>query len=338
MKKILTILLTIFLITSCTSTSSLKEYRGQITDGANRTVQIPVNNNKTTIASVYAVSVPFIVALELTDRVVAINTKSNFWKKADSNLENIGSIGKGNVDLEKLAIYNPDVLIHRANDQETIDAVKKLNVDTICIKTENIDDIINTLTILGTYFDKKERAKEVTNWINNKIEYIDEIVKTIPSEDRKTAILFGGEVGRVAGNDMLQTWMIEKAGGIPIIDEGKDFNWINIGTEKIFEYNPEVIFCTSSTSLSYTVDDLLNDKTWSALTAIQNKTIYIVPCKNDSWDMPGISCVIGIMYMLYKMYPNYFSLDELKNEVHGYYNFMFNRTFDEELNIDWNNF
>ena len=300
-------------------------------------MQIPINNSDTTIASVYAVSVPFIVALELTDKVVAINVKSNFWNKANENLNNAGTVGRGTVDLEKLATYNPGVFIHRSNDLETVEAVEKLGVDVICITVENIDDVKNTLTMLGTYFQKETRANEVNNWIDSKIQYIDKVVSTIPENERKTTLLMGGEEGRVAGNDMLQTWMIEKAGGIPVIDEGEDHNWINIGVEKIFAYNPDVLFCTSSTSRNYKTDELINDPAWSAMKAIKNKELYVIPCANDSWDMPGISCILGIMYMTYKMYPEYFPLENLKEEVDEYYNFMFGKTFDEELKIDWEN-
>ena len=69
--------------------------------------------------------------------------------------------------------------------------------------------------------------------------------------------------------------------------------------------------------------------------AIKNKNIFIVPTANDSWDMPGISCVLGIMFMLHKMYPEYLPLDKFQAEVDEYYNFMFGRTFDEELDIKW---
>ena len=335
MKKIFILLLVIFLLSSCASEKPKNEYKGELIDGAKRTVKIPLNNSETTIASVYAVSVPFIVALKLTDRVVAINVKSSFWYKANDDLNKVGTVGRGTVDLEKLATYNPDVFIHRSNDLKTIEAVEKLNIDTICITVENIEDVKNTLTMMGDYFGKEQRAEEVNDWINKKIEYIDEIVSIIPNDIKKTAMVMGGELGRVAGNDMLQTWMIEKAGGIPIIKEKENHNWINIGIEKIFTYNPEVIFCTSSTSRNYKIEELLKDSTWGSIEAVKNNDVFVIPCGNDSWDMPGISCLLGIMYMIYKMYPDYFSIEDLKKEVNEYYNFMFGRTFDKELNIVW---
>ena len=340
MKKIFNSLIIIFILvtsSSCKQEVLNDESKKVIIDATNRTIEIP-NNNDYRIASVYAVTVPFLEALKLTDKVVAINVKSNFWNIADKYLDEAPTVGRGTVDLEKLATLNPTVFIHRSNDPKTVEAVEKLGIDTICIKVENIEDIIYTLKILGDYFNQSDNANKTIDWINTKIEYIDDIVSKIPNEERKTAILIGGEKDRVAGKDMLQTWMIEKAGGIPLIQEEMNHNWINIGVEKIFMYNPDYIFETSSTARNYTSEELMSDKAWSEVKAIKNRNIYEMPTALDSWDIPGLSCIIGTMYMLYRMYPDYFSLEELKTQVDDYYTYMFNQTFDEVLNIDWSNF
>lgn len=342
MKKILKVLIVINLVlclSSCASNKKEdKKVISTIVDGAGRTVNVYEDGDKATVASVYFVATPFFVALDMSDRVLAVNTRNNFWKKADEGLNKAGTVGKGNVDLEKLAEYNPSVLIHRSNDPETIEAVSKLDIDTICITVENAQDIIDTLEMLGTYFAKQENAKKAIDWFNSKIELIDSIVDGIALQERKTAILIGGEIGRVAGNDMIQTWMIEKAGGIPVIKEGKDHNWINIGIEKVLDYDPEFIFCTSSAARNYTIEDIYNNKAYMEMLAVKNKNIYDIPTKYDSWDMPGLSCVLGIMYMLHEMYPTYFSKEDLEDEVDDYYRFMFGRCFDKELELDWDNF
>lgn len=343
MKKIFIVLITTLLLLSSCSTNNFVEQEevetiGEITDGANRIVKIRKDCKDATVASVYAVSVPFLVALKITDRIKAINVKSNFWKIANEDLNKAPSVGRGNVDLEKLASYYPTVLIHRSNDPKTVEAVEKLGIDVICITVENVDDIKYTLTILGDYFGVKENADKAKEWIDKKFAYIDSIVENIPIEERKTALLMGGELGRVAGNDMLQSWMIEKAGGIPVVDDGENHNWINIGVEKIFAYNPDVIFCTSSTARDYTNEELLSDDAWNSLDAIKQQALYVIPSQLDSWDMPGISCVLGTMYMLRKMYPDYFSVDDFEDQVDDYYRYMFGRCFDTELELDWDSY
>ena len=330
----------VFGLAACSSAGGRKDYEvvGTVTDACGRTLDIRSNANESTIASVYFVAAPFFVALGISDRVLAVNARTTFWTMADEGLGKAGTVGKGNVDLEKLAAYAPTALVHRSNDPETIEAVEKLGIDCICITVENMNDIISTLDLLGAYFGVPENAKAAKDWIESEFAYIDSIVEKIPVSERKTAMLLGGELGRVAGSDMLQTWMIEKAGGIPVVQEGKDHNWVDIGVEKVFSYNPDVLFCTSSAARSYTKEEIYADSAWSALTAVKNREIYQIPTKGDSWDMPGLSCALGTLYMLHEMYPEYLSVSDLEDEVDSYYRFMFGRCFDEELELDWDNF
>lgn len=330
---ILTILLT---LCSCGASNSATEHGTEtVIDGAGREIYIPLHPEEATIASVYAVSVPFFVALGITDRVLAVNAKSDFWYTADANLKAAGTVGRGVVDLEKLAGYAPTALVHRSNDPDTVESVERLGIDAVTITVENVEDIKTTLRMLGKYFGAEDRAETAVAWIESEFAYVASIVETIPESQRKTALLMGGNLGRVAGDDMLQTWMIRQAGGIPVVDEGKDHSWIDSGVEKVFQWNPEVIFCTSSTSRDYTPEEMMADSTWSAVTAVKNKDIHIIPTQADSWDMPGMSCVLGTLYMLRTMYPDYFSAEDFEDHVDSYYRFMFGRCFDEELCIDW---
>lgn len=281
-----------------------------------------------TIASVYAVSIPFIVALDLSDQVVAANYKSKFWPDNVPALSKAGTVGRGKVDLEALAALEPSVLIHRANDPETVEAVGKIGVEVICIAAEDMRGVRDTLDLLGTYFGKKDRSKEAKDWIQSKFDKIDAIVQKIPQSERKTALVMGGELGKIAGGDMLQAWMVEKAGGIYCAGDVKNnSNWINIGVESVFQWDPEFLFCTSSTPLEYTVEGLYEDPVWKDLRALQNHKLALIPAKIDSWDLPSIACVIGTMWMLRQMHPDYFSAQELAAEIDEYYTFMFGRTF-----------
>ena len=185
--------------------------------------------------------------------------------------------------------------------------------------------------MMGDYFGVSGRAGEVCNWMDTKFAYIDSIVATIPEDKKVTALVMGGELGRIAGGDMLQSWMIEKAGGICVADSIEaDHNWTNVGVETIFEWNPEYLFCTGSTGLEYSVNGLYEDSAWCSLNAVKNSHVYRIPAANDAWDMPGISCVIGTMYMLWRMYPEYFTAEDLQKQIDEYYTLMFGKTFDAD--------
>lgn len=299
-----------------------------VIDGAGRALTIPEDIDDYSISSVYAVAVPFIVALGLTDRVAAINVKSNFWKDANEDLSNAGTVGRGVADLEALAKLSPTVLIHRSNDPKTVEAVEgKLGIEVFCITVEDLDDINTTLTDLGRYFHKEDRVEEVCSWIDSKFAWMNELTADIPEDQRKTALLMGGELGRVAGEDMLQSWMIEQAGGICVVDQGEDHDWINVGVETVLSWNPDYLFLTSSTGLDYDPEALPEDPVWSGMTAMQDSHVYQIPARLDSWDMPGISCVLGTMYMLHCMYPELLDAETFQAQVDEYYELMFGRTY-----------
>lgn len=335
MKKLISLFLALALslsLAACGTVEPAEPTLGenQVLDGAGRILDIPAEPDKATIASVYAVSVPFIEALGLGERVLAINVKSNFWKEADPALAEAGSVGRGTVDLEALAAFSPSVLIHRSNDMETIEAVQRINIPVLCITVESMEDITETLTMMGRYFGAEERAAQVIAWMDGKFQMIDEIVAKIPEADRKTVLVMGGEAGRIAADDMLQAWMAEKAGGIYVAENtANNRNWVNVGVEQVFTWNPDFIFATSSTPLDYSIEELMEGDAWSAVEAVKTNHFHQIPAKLDSWDIPGVSCVIGTMYMLHKMYPAYFAQEQLEQEVAEYYEFMFGRTFEE---------
>lgn len=335
MKRILAFILCAALVLTAAgcgaATQSVQAPARTVTDGAGREIPIPENGAEEKIASVYGTAVPFIVAVGCADQVTAINCKSNFWKKACEPLNNAGTVGKGVVDLEALAASGATVLVHRSNDAKTVEAVDKLGIQTLCIKAEDMDGIYATLRLLGDYFGKTERADDVIAWMDAKFEKIDAIVSQIPQSGRPTALVLGGEKGRVAGGDMIQTWMLEKAGGIPVASEvTNDWNWITVGEETVLGWNPDYIFCTSSASLDYTVEELYEDPAWTAMQSVEDEHIAVIPAKLDTWDMPGIAIVPGTFWMLHQMYPALFSVEELQAEIDEYYRFMFGQSFDAD--------
>lgn len=333
-KRILALLLCaslLLFLPSCKTSAAVDPAAPTLLDAAGRPLSIPENGSGEKIASVYGTAVPFLVALDLSEQVVAANFKSSFWKMAVPALGSAGTVGRGVVDLEALANSGATVLVHRANDKETVAAVENLGVDVLCIQAEDLQSTYNTLSLLGEYFSKQERAQSVIDWMQEKFKKIDSITDQIPKDQRHTALVMGGELGRIAGADMIQSWMIEKAGGIVVAaDVQNDSKWTNAGVETIFQWNPEYIFCTSSTALDYTVDDILSDPAWSAVSAVENRHVSVVPSKLDTWDMPGIASVLATFYMLQQMYPDYFSAREMQAEIDEYYLFMFGQTFDSE--------
>ena len=77
-RSIALLLVAVLLLSGCVGKDNTvaKPGPGQVIDGAGVIKNIPDDPASATIASVYAVSVPLIVALDLSDRVLAVNVET----------------------------------------------------------------------------------------------------------------------------------------------------------------------------------------------------------------------------------------------------------------------
>ena len=168
--------------------------------------------------------------------------------------------------------------------------------------------------------------------LNDKFDHIEDLVAQIPEEERVTAIVLGSEPGKAATADMMQTWMLDKAGAITAVDglQGSEV-WPNIGVETVLSLDPEVIFLTGSSAMEYSVDDLLSDPAWQATKAVKSGRVYQMPAKIDGWDLPGVNVAMGTYYMVYMLYPDLITTEEMQAEVDAYYTYIFGQTFDKDF-------
>ncbi|MBR6444191.1 MAG: ABC transporter substrate-binding protein, partial [Firmicutes bacterium] len=90
-------------------------------------------------------------------------------------------------------------------------------------------------------------------------------------EDKKTAIVMGSSIGKVADDSMLQGDMIGLAGGVNAASDIEATElWPTAGTEQIFIWDPDYIFITGSEDASYTAEDIYKKKAWSEMKAVKN--------------------------------------------------------------------
>ena len=303
-----------------------------VTDMLGREVQVPKDTKSTTVASTYGVVVPFLVTLHAGDRAKAVNFKNKkFYRLVDDPILQAGTIGtRVSVDSEALAAVDPDVYICRTTDKEDIELCSRLGIPSIAITAELPEEVFEAYELLGKVLGCEERAKEVTDYLKTELKDIDALAKTIPEEDKVTALCMGSLLSRVASEDMLQTMLLKRVGAITVVDGIKSEQeryWADCGVEKIFELDPDFIFVTSSAALDYSMDVFYEDSAWAAMTAVKNKNVYKMPSQLDSWDMPGPGFILAMYYMMHQIYPDVCTTEMLQNEVDDYYEFFFGRTF-----------
>lgn len=305
-----------------------------VKDMLGREVEIPADTINNTVGATYGVATPFFVTLNLSDRVLACNYKNGqFIKMVDETVYNARDIGNEALDVEKLATIKPSVYICKGKpqDYDKIAGATTLNIPTLTISAENPDEVIYVYEMLGKAFGVEERAKVLINYLKTELQNIDNLASTIPEERKVTALCMGSELGRVAGDDMLQTIMLKKVGAKTVVDDvKKDRWWVNIGVEEIFNRNPDCLFVTSSGVRDYSAEQLYSDPAWNAVTAVQNRRVYVIPALKDSWDMPGPAFILAMYYMMHCMYPDVVNAEYMQYKTDEFYQLFYGRTLSGE--------
>lgn len=300
-----------------------------VTDMAGRDVVVPAEVKS--VALVWGPSSSFVLALGKGDIVTGINYKSELAVKVVPKLADVPSVGKGQADLEAVAKVKPDVFVHKATDLETLDAVQALGIPSIGIVAETSEDLIKATELLGKVLGAEKKATELIAFYNEKNAFAQNLTKDITADQRKTALVMGSEIGKVAHGDMLQSFLVETAGGVNLAKdiEAKEI-WPTVGTEQIFAWNPDFIFCEDYTGAAYKIEELKTDPSFAKLKAIENDNIAYIPAHQDLWDFPGVQSSLGTLWMLNQFYPEKYSEADFIKDVEAFYTLTYGTTFDRE--------
>lgn len=300
-----------------------------VVDQAGR--EVTVVKDPQSIALCYRVVIRFLINLDVGDRITGIGKSEPFLEEIQPSLKDCADVGKGVADIEALAELKPDLFIHKASDVESLEAVQKIGIPAIGIDVETPENMITALSLLGKVCGAEQKAQELIDYYQKSIERSEELAAEISDDERKTAVVMGSSIGKVADGSMLQGKMLEMAGAVNCAAGLKATElWPQAGVEQIFSWDPDYIFITGSEGAVYTADDIYKDPAWSELKAVKNRHVLTIPAKRDSWEFPGVISALGIDYMMSAMYPDLMSDESLEKNVSAFYELAYGKTFSRE--------
>ena len=178
-----------------------------------------------------------VFALGAGKDVVANTNYCDFPEESKAILK-IG--GYNNISLEKILETKPTVVIGQDYDEKLNSNLKSLGIKTLSYKTNTISSIKNTINELGNFFDKKEKAKELTSNIDNALLSVNAIV-----ENKKILIVISPKKSLsnqiyVTGNFLYFEDIIKASGNKNAYFSENQAQPV-VNTEKIIGMNPDII-------------------------------------------------------------------------------------------------
>lgn len=219
-------------------------------------------------------------ALGLGDNVVAVTDYCDFPPEVNK-LPKVG--GFLNPNLEAIVALQADLVILLANQQRLVEQLQQLNIPILAIRNASLNDIKQTISIIGERTHHQQQAHKLLSEINTKTAFIAE--KTKDLKRPKVMIAMGHSIGSehmkqvyIAGQHDFYNDLITVAGGQNVY-QAQLPNVPSLSVEGIMQLNPQVIF-----DIYPEADDHNSDLTevlqqWHKLSyvdAIKNNRIHII--------------------------------------------------------------
>jgi iron complex transport system substrate-binding protein len=318
-KKIIPIVVVIALVTSllaasCTPGEEASPSSITIVDSAGREVEVPQPLERIAVWDTAVTQV--IRALGAEDKIVGVHEYittyySDFWRE----LQDRPTISSWyEPDYEQVIDVEPQVLftlVGRPSDvEEQLEPagikVIMLSLSTLGVLTENIET-------MGLILEKEAEAEELNNFLQSKLDLIEERVQEIEPEDRKTVYFESGHKDYYAyGPGSVNDEFVYKVGGINIFAD-LGVSGSDVEPEEILVRDPDVIIkdpmgatyggygATDTSDMEAKRDEMMSRPGWSELKAVQNGQVYI-----EGGDLYGPMIVINLCYLAKILYPDKF--------------------------------
>lgn len=291
------------------------------------------------IVSGYYISSSACIALGLTDKMVGIEDKSAkrpIYKLAAPALIDLPNVGSAKAfDLEACIATEPDLVILPMKQKDTAQTLQEMGIATLLVLPESHEQLIEMFTLIGTATNTVKQAEKLISYYNTKLSAVTELTRDIP-DDEKPVVYLGstGDILRTAPREMYQASLITTAGGKNAGDVLEGSSWTDIDNETFLTMNPDIIVIPTDnfavSSPDYTTEDVMNNPTFSDVTAVKNGAVYQMPVGYEAWDSPVPSGILGTLWMLKTLHPELYPAEQFAADVNEFYTVFYGFSVNEQ--------
>lgn len=291
------------------------------------------------IVSGYYISSSACIALGLTDKMVGIEDKSAkrpIYKLAAPALIDLPNVGSAKAfDLEACIATEPDLVILPMKQKDTAQTLQEMGIATLLVLPESHEQLIEMFTLIGTATNTVKQAEKLISYYNTKLSAVTELTRDI-LDDEKPVVYLGStsDILRTAPREMYQASLITTAGGKNAGDVLEGSSWTDIDNETFLTMNPDIIVIPTDnfavSSPDYTAEDVMNNPTFSDVTAVKNGAVYQMPVGYEAWDSPVPSGILGTLWMLKTLHPELYPAEQFAADVNEFYTVFYGFSVNEQ--------
>ena len=313
----------------------------EFTDDLGRTVELPAQIDRIAPSGSTANQVLLTMA---PDKMVGLATDPSeaelkYYGDELADLPVFGSAfgGKGDINREALAAADPQVIIDTGEAKdgltEDMDTLQEqLGIPVVFVECA-IDDYGAAYETLGELLGMEDRGNELAEYCRNAYSEVEEVMASIPEEERANVLYILGEDGtNVLGKGTFQAQVVDMcADNLAVMDNpSNQGQGSETSLEQIALWNHDTIIFAYG-SIYGTVAD---DPAWDGIAAIDNGSYYEAPGTPYNWlnYPPTVNQVMGMQWLPRLLYPDKFD-DSIADVTKSYYQTFYGYELsDEECN------
>jgi iron complex transport system substrate-binding protein len=307
-----------------------------ITDMAGREVTIPgtidkvfsVNNNGTIL--LYTLCPEKMVGW---NSVLSDESKA-YMPEDIANLPMLGILygNSSQTNPEEILLSEPDIIIFMnatITDKivEAADEIQEEMLIPVVVLNGGLDNYDETYLFAGDLLGVEEAASQLADYYTETYTKVVNTVSTIPEEEKVTVYYAREEDGlstETAKSSNAE--LINLCGGINIaISDDASIKSPIVSIEQVMSWDPEVILTGNAGFVeSGTYQEILTNENWSLITAVAEGNVYPTPQLPYNWfdRPPSVNRIIGMNYVLYTLYPEYYEGD-IVEDVKEFYDLFY---------------
>ncbi len=221
--------------------------------------------------------------------VTPVGTSDHHIKNPYFNqyLKDVGNIGDGNGNVEKILSLKPDLIIMDDFYPELNEQMSKI-APTVVIPYASLKTVHEEISFFGELLGQEERANTWLNEYDKRIAIAKEkVLKVIPADstfsviqlDEKEIMAVGADFGK-GGQPIYNGFGFKPPADVAA--EMADPGWASISAEVLPKYAGDYIILTSD---SKKLDELKKDPIWNTLPAIKNDRVFLwTSDRSGYWD------------------------------------------------------
>jgi len=249
-----------------------------------------------------------------------------------------GWFGQGRTpNLEVLIRSKPDLMlmsgVNVKTDQQAV--LRKLGVPVCSLKLETLDDYPQDIRNLGVWLNRSKRAEMLAKDFEHRLQRLSENRQKLTALGLSKTVYYAETNSGLATEcrGSIHSQVIPLAGGLnPHIcfnESAKQsrFGQVNVNFEQLLKYNPDAIV----TQEAVFYQKIYQNPKWSALKAVKNKQVFLMPQVPFRWmdRPPSFMRVLAAEWLMQKLYPQqgfYDMASETQRFIQHYFQVEMNRT------------